>query len=90
MKYTRIAYDEVIAAFDRTIKNAKDSREAILFNCIDISTVNTMFERHACPKYCPFYDDCHDPYKKEKRLYSTEWEKQKTEFESTARRYFEI
>ena len=90
MKYSKHDYDAVISAFNRTIKLAKASREAILFNCLDIPSIATENSLHDCPKYCPFYGDCNDPHKEEMRLDSVEWEKQKTEFESTARRYFDI
>lgn len=90
MKYSKHDYEAVISAFDRTIKNARDSRESILFNCIDIPTVRTPLALHGCPKYCPFYSDCNDTSKVDIELDSDEWQKKKTEFVSTARRYFEI
>lgn len=90
MKYSKHDYEAVISAFDRTIKRAKASREAILFNCLDIPSVATENGLHDCPKYCPFYSDCNDASETELQLDSGEWQKKKTEFVSTARRYFEI
>ena len=90
MKYSKRDYEAVISAFDRTIKRAKASREAILFNCLDIPTIATENGLHGCPKYCPFYSDCNDASKEEIKRDSDEWQKKKTEFESTARRYFDI
>ena len=58
MKYSKHDYEAVISAFERTIKHAKASREAILFNCLDIPTIATENGLHDCPKYCPFYSDC--------------------------------
>lgn len=57
MKYSKSDYESVITAFDRTIKGAQDSRESILFDCIDIPTVRTPLALHGCPKYCPLYGD---------------------------------
>ena len=90
MKYSKHDYEAVITAFDRTIKGAQDSRESILFDCIDIPTVRTPLALHGCPKYCPFYSDCNDASKAETKRDSGEWQKKKTEFVSTASRYFEI
>ena len=94
MKYSKHDYEAVISAFNRTIKGAQDSRESILFNCIDIPTVKTPLALHGCPKYCPFYDECGDECGDEQkaltRLDSDEWQKKKTEFVRTASRYFEI
>ena len=90
MKYSKYDYESVIAAFDRTIERAKASREAILFNCLDIPTIATENGLHDCPKYCPFYSDCNGASKAEIKRDSHEWKKKKTEFVSTARRYFEI
>ena len=90
MKYSKHDYETVISAFNRTIKVAQDSRESILFDCIDIPTVKTPIALHGCPKYCPFYDECGDESGALIRRDSNEWKKKKTEFESTARRYFDI
>lgn len=90
MKYSKHDYESVIAAFDRTIKRAKASREAILFNCLDIPSIATENGLHDCPKYCPFYGECHDAFKAEIKCDSAEWQKKKTEFVRTARRYFDV
>ena len=79
MKYTHKAYDEVIAAFDRTIKRAEMSNEPIFFNCLDISSITTKDGRRACPEYCPMWNwyekDCRSP-----RLPADRWQMVKEQF----------
>ena len=53
-------FDSVIRAFDMTIQHAIDSREPILFNCVEIPVVVTKELKgswHDCPSYCPMYHD---------------------------------
>lgn len=50
-------FETVIKAFDMTIQHAIDSRESILFDCVEIPTIITKDRWHGCPSYCPFYHD---------------------------------
>lgn len=70
MKYTRKEYDEVIAAFERTIKRAEMSNEPIFFNCLGMKVR---------PEYCPMWNrhekDCWSP-----RLPADQWQTVKEQF----------
>ena len=50
-------FETIIKAFDMTIQHATDSREPILFDCVEIPTVITKERWHGCPSYCPMYHD---------------------------------
>ena len=79
MKYTRKAYDEVIAAFDRTIKRAEMSNKPIFFNCLAIPPITTKDGMRVCPEYCPMWNwyekDCWSP-----RLPANQWQMVKEQF----------
>lgn len=72
-------FETVIKAFDMTIQHAIDSRESILFDCIEIPAVIRKDGWHGCPSYCPFYHDGMSDECGIKRS-AEEWLKKKKEF----------
>ena len=83
---TKRDFDEVIAAFDRTIKMAKYEHVAIRFNCIDISPVEDSRIPLCCPLHCPMHTECNSIGEATTKLTAREWRKRKVEFIRKSRR----